>query len=339
MSCIAGFQSKSANGYQAGYFSHVGLMGDFATRLLRLGRGFGFKEDSFASRAMMLLSGRFESLGVPVVETTHGLWVGTHGAPPSLDTHVLMHIHGGGYVMGTPWIVVKHSNLLAQEYQRITKKPLAVFCIFYPLCPENSYDDAFNACLGAYMHLVGLGYTNISVAGDSAGGHAAINLVSILASKDYASFIQPVSAIAYCPWVDPHISVLPPNYPNEVSFKHDTLSVEGSRYMAARVRSTVVTQYRVTPLHWSDTDLLTCVPKRGGLLVLYGGGDVLRGGIDAFVDRLQNIVGADKVVKKRYPFMPHEFDLLFLSILGPGNRAAMDSIKESAKFLRDSLGK
>ncbi|KAJ3022387.1 UNVERIFIED_CONTAM: hypothetical protein HDU68_009175 [Siphonaria sp. JEL0065] len=337
------------------HFAHVGFVGGFLMRMLKAPRAVGFVEDSLVSRALMAGAGRLSAFKLrnAVADTSRGIWFNNNPR-----NHVLLVIHGGGFVSGTPWQVVPHSLEIAKEYEAIAHKPLAVLAIKYPLCPEYSFKHILDTCLDAYNHLLDLGYTKISISGDSAGAHAALNLISCL-KQEHPHLIQPYSAIAYCPWVDPFVSVLPTSFgaSYDVS-RFDFLSIDGSRYMASRVASTLDRgsvdnvslnhddlQKKLVPLLWEeDENLLSCIPDAGGLFVLYGGGETLTGVIDAFVDKLDASVSrtcaapdssyTSKVVKRsRHPYMPHDFNFLFFDSIGPGKVAAIKAIRESAEFL------
>ncbi|KAJ3069322.1 hypothetical protein HDU98_007633 [Podochytrium sp. JEL0797] len=326
--------------FEQGYLSHVGLFGELASLIFRVLDPLGVKSNSLLFRGLLHVSGRMQALvgGARVKETETGLWIG--GETGSVGTtHVVLNIHGGGFVAGSAWTVALFSQKLVCEFERISGgTKMRVFAVKYGSCPESSFESLLKNCLEAYKHLLELGYKTISIAGDSAGGNAAVNLIHLIATQ-HAHLVQPVSAILYSPWVDPHVTILPPNYPNEISAQHDMLSVDRSRGMADMFEATITSadlMSRVAPVNWNDAWLADCVPKKGGVLVVYGGGEILRAGIDAFVDKVKKVVDEELVVKKRYPYMPHEFHMTFLDTVGPAKKAAEDVVRESAKFLHAS---
>ncbi|KAJ3074017.1 hypothetical protein HDU98_012304 [Podochytrium sp. JEL0797] len=328
------------HGFEHGYFSHVGVFGDHAVRVFRFPEWCGVKAESLLGKGMLEVVGRVQGAfgGGRVKKMELGVWIGEEGVIE--NTHVVLYFHGGGYVSGSPYMNVGFGKLIVGDWEKgavASDKKLRVFVAKYPTCPESSLGEILKKCVDAYKHLVGLGYTSISIMGDSAGGNAALNVVSILATQ-FPTLVQPVSAIVYGPWVDPKVSILPPKYPNEVAAQHDILSLKGSRRMAEIVERVTDEKdlVRLSPVNWDDEKLRSCVPKKGGLLVVYGGGELLRAGIDLFVERVQKVCGEVVVKKKRYPYMPHGFHVLFLGVVGPGKKAALDSVKESVKFLKTS---
>ncbi|MDB5584067.1 MAG: hypothetical protein JWR80_9243 [Bradyrhizobium sp.] len=86
----------------------------------------------------------------------------------------VLHIHGGGYIMGSPEI--------ADDQNRLTAKELGcvVVSVDYRLAPETAWPGALEDCYAALLWLranataLGVDTARIAVAGESAGGgHAA----------------------------------------------------------------------------------------------------------------------------------------------------------------------
>ncbi|KAJ3295176.1 hypothetical protein HDU79_009748 [Rhizoclosmatium sp. JEL0117] len=328
---------SKGEGWQSGYFSHVGLLGDFAQRLVRIQWALNIVENAATARWLFDVVGGLRVVDSEAIDSQNGIWIGDSS---QVDAHVVLYFHGGGFVMGSPAFSIRNARATIDAYKEKTGKHLVYFIMKYPLCPEASFGDILSSAVDGYKLLLEQGFTTISLAGDSAGGNLVLNLTSIL-SKEYPKVIQPVSGIAYYPWVDPHVTVLPSNYPNGSAAHHDILPLSGSRFLAATASKTASTQnaHRFSPLNWNKDELASCVPSKDGLLVLYGGGEILSGGIDLFVDKLQQAVegGEKKVIKKRYPYMPHIFDTLFLMLpFGPAKKAAVDAVNQTALFLSSS---
>ncbi|KAI8613474.1 Alpha/Beta hydrolase protein [Chytriomyces sp. MP71] len=361
-----------------GYRTHVGLFGDLIVRLVRYPTvSLGVPHDSPLLRSLLWLAAAFgngvaarvafcvarDSFADAHASVRTGFWLASQSAslafvsesgsspsgsepsankpvPNHRDQLAMLYVHGGGYVNGSPEISFLHSAHLCAAFDRIAKDHLSliIFHPQYPLCPEFSNDDALQTCLDAYRFMLLKGFKRICLAGDSAGGHMALNLLAVL-STQHADLIQPVSAILYCPWVDPFLTVLPAQFgASDVSFHHDIITVVGSRYMASKFAPTITKEMRIAPLNWHDSVLESLTPN---ILIVYGGADVLRAGIDAFVDKLQRIADQKKtkqiIVKKRYPYMPHGFNRLFLDSFGVSRKTALESVDVSARFLFDSL--
>lgn len=85
---------------------------------------------------------------------------------------VLLYLHGGGYVIGSPHT---HRALAGKIAKGISADCLL---IDYRKAPENPYPAALDDSYFAYTHLLDMGYEpeNIAIVGDSAGGGLAIAL-------------------------------------------------------------------------------------------------------------------------------------------------------------------
>lgn len=107
---------------------------------------------------------------------------------------VLLHLHGGGYVVGSP---ETHRRVTAR-LSRMAKR--RVFLPSYRRAPEDPLPAAFEDALAAYRHLLGLGYApgDIVIGGDSAGGGLALSLLAHLcAAKE-----PPAGLYAWSPFCD-----------------------------------------------------------------------------------------------------------------------------------------
>jgi acetyl esterase/lipase len=121
-----------------------------------------------------------------------GEWV---EATPTDSAPVVLYLHGGGYVAGSPRT---HRPVTSQIARRAGARVLA---IDYRLAPEHPYPAAVSDVWCAYWWLLRQGITpaNLVVAGDSAGGGLAIAL--LLALRD-AHLPLPAGAICLSPWFD-----------------------------------------------------------------------------------------------------------------------------------------
>jgi acetyl esterase/lipase len=120
-----------------------------------------------------------------------GVWAdGAQG-----NDRVLLYLHGGAYVVGTPHGYRSLSSNLAQE------AGTALFSPRYRLAPEHQFPAPVDDALAAYRGLLEEGYdaASIVVAGDSAGGGLAAAL--LLAIRD-AGLPQPAAAWLLSPWAD-----------------------------------------------------------------------------------------------------------------------------------------
>jgi monoterpene epsilon-lactone hydrolase len=120
-----------------------------------------------------------------------GVWV---SGPQEADS-VLLYLHGGAYVVGTPQGYRSLSGNVARE------AGTALFSPQYRLAPEHRFPAAVDDALAAYRGLLSEGYDagSIVVAGDSAGGGLAAAL--LIAIRD-ADLPQPAAAWLLSPWAD-----------------------------------------------------------------------------------------------------------------------------------------
>jgi len=116
-------------------------------------------------------------------------------APGSRDDRALIHLHGGGYVMGS---LDTHRGL-ATHLSRATQAP--VLLADYRLAPENPYPAAVEDGLASYRHVVrsGMDPGRIAISGDSAGGGLAVaTLISLRDEGD----VLPAAGVCISPWMD-----------------------------------------------------------------------------------------------------------------------------------------
>ncbi len=126
-----------------------------------------------------------EANGVP------GEWV-----KPSTETSgVILYLHGGAYVAGSPRT---HRNLTTRLAEGAQKWLLA---IDYRMAPEHPHPAAVEDAVAAYEFLLAGAASpqQIAVVGDSAGGGLTVAL--LVALKD-AGLPQPACAVPISPWVD-----------------------------------------------------------------------------------------------------------------------------------------
>ena len=127
-----------------------------------------------------------------------GLWVAdrriTTPSPHGAD-RVVLHLHGGAYLMGSP---ATHRGLAA-ALSRAVKAP--VLLPRYRLAPESPYPAAVEDAIAAYRWLLdqGVAPERIALSGDSAGGGLAIALLLSLADQRLPA---PAAYVGLSPWTD-----------------------------------------------------------------------------------------------------------------------------------------
>lgn len=173
-----------------------------ATRALRLVSGHRLAQGESGARYLASVKPGRRPARHPLLLRLHGTltWQGDatlrvwryepRNARPGLE---MLYIHGGSYLspLARPhwWIV-----------DRIARSTGASIMIpDYPLAPEHHADDTIATLDRAWQRIVERPTTRWPiVAGDSAGGHAALTL----ARRHERTPLAPVAAIAISPWVD-----------------------------------------------------------------------------------------------------------------------------------------
>ena len=126
-------------------------------------------------------------------ESVRGEWIYPAGET-NLD-HVLLYLHGGGYVSCSP----RTHRPITTALVRLAR--CRVFALDYRLAPEHPFPAAVDDAVAAFRWLVksGTPAAKIAVAGDSAGGGLALAMTLRLRSQGH-----PLPACAAClsPWTD-----------------------------------------------------------------------------------------------------------------------------------------
>lgn len=123
----------------------------------------------------------------------NGEWVTT---PASAPERVILYLHGGGYVSGSPSTHVAITARLAKEARA------RIFALDYRLAPEHPFPAQIEDAWAAYWWLLtdqGVKPTQITVAGDSAGGGLTVALLLALRN---AGVPLPAGAVCLSPWLD-----------------------------------------------------------------------------------------------------------------------------------------
>ncbi|KAI4263329.1 MAG: hypothetical protein L6R42_001519 [Xanthoria sp. 1 TBL-2021] len=114
---------------------------------------------------------------------------------------VILHFHGGGYVLGSTRDSECRSAALA------LCKDLNALSFFpqYRLAssPDGRFPAAFQDALTAYAYLIDVGVrsSNIVLSGDSAGGHLVVMLLRYL-SENHGLLGDPRAALLWSPWLN-----------------------------------------------------------------------------------------------------------------------------------------
>ncbi len=109
-------------------------------------------------------------------------------------TRVILYLHGGAFVLGSP---ETHRGMIGRLSQLAGVPVLAPD---YRLAPEHPFPAAVEDAAAAWQHLYDAGYDpeDIVIGGDSAGGGLAFALLARLC----AAGTPPAGVFAFSPWVD-----------------------------------------------------------------------------------------------------------------------------------------
>jgi monoterpene epsilon-lactone hydrolase len=112
----------------------------------------------------------------------------------SSPSAVVLHLHGGGFVFGSPGSYRNRAMRLAYRFDA------EVFVPDYRLAPEHAFPAALDDVLAAYLHVRALRPdAPLFVTGDSAGGGLAL---SVLLKLRELGEPMPAGAIVLSPWTD-----------------------------------------------------------------------------------------------------------------------------------------
>ena len=115
--------------------------------------------------------------------------------PGAVAGRVVLYLHGGGYVIGSPR---SHRHLAAAIASAAAASALL---LDYRLAPEHPYPAAVDDATAAYRWLLdqGIAPQHLVIAGDSAGG--GLTVATLLALRE-ARVPLPAGGVCISPWVD-----------------------------------------------------------------------------------------------------------------------------------------
>jgi phosphinothricin tripeptide acetyl hydrolase len=115
--------------------------------------------------------------------------------PTAAPGHVVLYLHGGGYVIGSPR---SHRHLAAAIAAAARSSALL---LEYRCAPEAPFPAAVDDAVAAYRWLLDQGVSagGIVIAGDSAGG--GLTVAMLVALRD-ARLPLPAAGVCISPWVD-----------------------------------------------------------------------------------------------------------------------------------------
>ena len=119
-------------------------------------------------------------------------WITSAAVDPA---HVILYLHGGGYVVGS---LNTHRDLAARLGRAAGAR---VLTIDYRLAPEHPHPAAVDDAVAAYRWLraQGVAPERLAIAGDSAGG--GLTIATLVALRDLGEPL-PNAGVCFSPWVD-----------------------------------------------------------------------------------------------------------------------------------------
>jgi acetyl esterase/lipase len=241
-----------------------------------------------------------------------GEWISTPGV---VSQHVILYLHGGGYVAGS----VKESRGLASMISRVSSA--RVLSIDYRLAPEAVFPAAVEDAVTAYQWLLsaeGITPDNVVVAGDSAGG--GLTAATLLKLRD-DGIALPAAAVCLSPWTD--LANTGGSFKSKVdvdpSVRPEELEFDARQYLG-----------REDPRNPLASPLYADLHGLPPLLIQVGTSEILLDDSVRLADRLKG-AGVD-VELDIWKDMIHVFPALGPSV--PESRQAIDQI---GKFIREFL--
>lgn len=143
-------------------------------------------EDPLKMRRMLERASKFvfrappHAMYVPSRHTAEGLRDGLWVSAGRLTSNkVILYLHGGGYMAGSPYAYRKLVAHLCHA------TGMRAFVPGYRLVPEDPLPASFDDAMAAYEHLLEFGYApeDIVIGGDSAGGGLTFALLSVLCAR------------------------------------------------------------------------------------------------------------------------------------------------------------
>nr|WP_296765050.1 alpha/beta hydrolase [Rhodococcus sp. (in: high G+C Gram-positive bacteria)] len=241
-----------------------------------------------------------------------GEWVRAPGLRPG--PRVILYIHGSAYVICS---ARTHRGLTAR-LSRSTGLP--VFTVDYRLAPEHPFPAAADDLEAAYRWLLGLGYSarNIVIAGDSAGGHLAADL---LIENDRTGTPQPGAMVLFSPLIDLDFEL---SARTERTRKDPMISASAARKLVA-----LYTDGQDADLPRLRLDL-ALVRELPSTLIQVGGTEMLRGDARHLHAMLEAAGGRSEL--EIWPDQMHVFQALPRLI-----PEAADALARASEFITDAL--
>ncbi|KAL8909848.1 MAG: hypothetical protein Q9171_004835 [Xanthocarpia ochracea] len=245
-----------------------------------------------------------------------------YNATDDATRQVILHFHGGGYVLGS----TRDSECRSAALTLCKNLDSLSFFAQYRLAssPEGRFPAAFQDALTAYAYLIDIGVrsSNIVLSGDSAGGHLVVMLLRYL-SENGGLLGDPRAALLWSPWLN-----LATN-PEEIDrSKNNTTDFVLGAFVKWAVESFVPPDMDL--MHRYLSPLYHPFSTTTPIWIQVGHREVLHEEITLFADRMIRMT--DNIVEiLEVPYAPHDI-FLAGTILGFESEVE-DATKVAARFL------
>lgn len=159
-----------------------------------------------------------DAAGVPAI------WADAQGGSTE---HVLLYLHGGGYMIGAARYYKNFTGHLAKAVG------CRVLNLDYRLAPEHPHPAQVEDAVQAFRWLGSEGFSanNIAIAGDSAGG--GLTIATMLSLRDQG-LGQPVAGVPISPWADMEAlgASVQTNADSDVMVSDDLLNAMATMFLA-----------------------------------------------------------------------------------------------------------
>lgn len=158
------------------------------------------------------------------------------------DNRIIMYLHGGGHIMGTPWVNRSIAVNLAKTCRA------RVFSLSYRLAPENPFPAALEDTCKTWRWLrQQYPDASIAIGGASAGGNLCFALLIVLAQRKEQ---QPIACIGLSPWLKL----------DQTEFRRDGIKKLAARQLVSYCQGHPVSDPLVSPLLASDDAIKSFPP-------------------------------------------------------------------------------
>ncbi|MGV9709799.1 alpha/beta hydrolase [Gordonia sp. NPDC003424] len=249
-------------------------------------------------------------------QRVRGEWVGVGPHAPRPDdpasARIIYYLHGSGYLVCSPRT---HRGLVGRLAKRTG---WSAFSLDYRLGPEHPFPAAGDDTIRGYHWLLSQGFRpeQIVVAGDSAGGHLALDL---LADNHRRGVGQPAGLVLFSPLYDPTFDLA---VASQMRGVRDPLidAFAGQRLLRLYTRGTAADHPRMRVQLHTEMSLPPTLIQVGALEVM---GDDARATHHAL-----RAAGADSSLQE-WPGQGHVFQMF--PLFSPDSRHALH---EAAAFMR-----